>query len=543
MVRAGLRQSEPAGSNETSAMASKPADSGLSALPPGPDPHVPVWELTLADEEATLDLARFIADELRPGDVVTLSGGLGAGKTTLARAVIRALTGDPQMEVPSPTYTLMQIYDGQRCPVVHADFYRIAGPGELLEMGWEEATESAITLVEWPDRAEDALARSRLEITLDMIPHEQGGGRVAIMVGTGAFGERVTRARALKAMLLRTGWDQAERTPMTGDASSRAYERLTRADGATAILMISPRRPDGPPIRMGRSYSDLARLAESIHAFVAMDRGLRALNLSAPKIYGEDLEIGLLLIEDLGPGGVIDANGPIPERYAEAAALLAKLHQTPLPHVLPVGDDLEHVIPPYDAQAMLIEVELFLDWYLKYRIGTTPSGAARSEFLNAWADALEPALYGPQSWVLRDYHSPNLIWLPDHEGLARVGLIDFQDAVIGPPAYDLVSLLQDARIDVPASLEIKLLSQYCKLRREADESFDLPGFTTVYALMGAQRATKILGIFTRLDIRDGKPGYLDHIPRIEAYLARNLEHPALARLKAWFEAHAAGVVE
>ena len=533
----------PAGSNETSAMASNPADSGLSALPPGPDPHVPVWELTLADEEATLDLARFIADELRPGDVVTLSGGLGAGKTTLARAVIRALAGDPQMEVPSPTYTLMQIYDGQRCPVVHADFYRIAGPGELLEMGWEEATESAITLVEWPDRAEEALARSRLEITLDMIPPEQGGGRVAIMVGTGAFGERVTRARALKAMLLRTGWDQAERTPMSGDASSRAYERLTRADGTTAILMISPRRPDGPPIRMGRSYSDLARLAESVHAFVAVDRGLRALNLSAPKIYGEDLEIGLLLIEDLGPGGVVDANGPIPERYAEAAALLAKLHHTPLPHVLPVGDDLEHVIPPYDAQAMLIEVELFLDWYLKYRIGTAPSGAARSEFLNAWADALEPALYGPQSWVLRDYHSPNLIWLPDREGLARVGLIDFQDAVIGPPAYDLVSLLQDARIDVPASLEIKLLSQYCKLRREADEDFDLPGFTKVYALMGAQRATKILGIFTRLDIRDGKPGYLDHIPRIEAYLARNLEHPALARLKAWFKAHAAGVVE
>ena len=109
--------------------------------------------------------------------------------------------------------------------------------------------------------------------------------------------------------------------------------------------------------------------------------------------------------------------------------------------------------------------------------------------------------------------------------------------MIGPPAYDLVSLLQDARIDVPAALEIKLLSQYCKLRREADADFDLPGFTKVYALMGAQRATKILGIFTRLDIRDGKPGYLDHIPRIEAYLARNLEHPALARLKAWFTAH------
>ncbi len=512
-------------------------DEGLMALPPGPDPHLPVWELLLADEAATAELARFIADELRPGDLVTLSGGLGAGKTTLARAVIRALVGDPELEVPSPSFTLMQSYEGRRAPVVHADFYRISGPGELLEMGWDEAIDGAITLVEWPDRAASALNPSRLEITLDLGPGNSGG-RVAILVGMGAFGERVARARALKAMLERSGWGEAARTPMTGDASTRAYERLKRGPGDTAILMISPRRPDGPPLRMGRSYSDLAHLAESVHAFVAVDRALRALSFSAPKIYGEDLDAGLLLLEDLGEEPVVDAQGPIEERYGEAVRLLAKLHDTTLPHVLPVAQDLDHVIPPYDGQAMLIEVELFVDWYLKHVVRAEPSGSTRSEFLNAWADVLQEVLAGPTTWTLRDFHSPNLIWLPEREGLARVGLIDFQDAVLGPPAYDLVSLLQDARVDVPMTGELRLLSLYSRQRKGSDPAFDLAAFATAYAIMGAQRATKILGIFARLDKRDGKPQYLRHLPRVEGYLARNLDHPSLARLRAWFEAHA-----
>lgn len=516
-------------------------DEGLMALPPGPDPHLPVWELMLSDEVQTGELARFIADELRPGDLVTLSGGLGAGKTTLARAVIRALVGDPALDVPSPSFTLMQTYEGLRAPVVHADFYRISGPGELLEMGWDEATDGAITLVEWPDRAAGVLNTSRLEITLDIAPGNERNGRIVILVGMGAFGQRVTRARALKGLLERTGWQEAVRTPMTGDASSRAYERLVKENGEKAVLMISPRRPDGPPLRMGRSYSDLAHLAESVHAFVAVDRGLRALNLSAPKIYGEDLDVGLLLLEDLGDAPVIDGNGPIEERYAEAVRLLTQLHATHLPHVLPVADDLDHVIPPYDGQAMLIEVELFLDWYLKHVVRSEASGSVRADYLNAWADALEPVLSGPATWTLRDYHSPNLIWLPERDGVARVGVIDFQDAVLGPAAYDLVSLLQDARTDVPAQLELKLLSQYSRQRRAGDPAFDLAGFAASYAIMGAQRAAKILGIFARLDRRDGKPQYLRHLPRIEAYLARNLEHPALERLRTWYRTHAPGV--
>lgn len=516
-------------------------DEGLMGLPPGPDPNLPVWEVLLDDEAATEDLARFIADELGPGDFVTLSGGLGSGKTTLARAIIRALAGDPALEVPSPTFTLMQSYETPRVPVVHADFYRIGGSGELLELGWDEAVDGAVTLVEWPDRAPAALKSSRLDITLDVIPGESGHARLAILVGTGAFGSRVVRAKALKAMLERSGWTDAVRKPLTGDASSRAYERLVRPNGETAILMISPRRPDGPPVRNGLPYSAIAHLAESVHAFVALDRGLRALGFSAPRIYGEALDAGLLLLEDLGDAGVVDQNGPIPERYAEAVRLLARMHATTLPHVLPVAEEIDHVIPPYDGEALLIEVDLLLDWYAVHVAGVDVTVPMRSEFTQAWGEVLTEIVAGPTTWTLRDFHSPNLLWLPEREGLARVGLLDFQDAVLGHPAYDVVSLLQDARVTVPPELELKLLGLYVRERKTADPAFDMAAFASAYAIMGAQRATKILGIFARLDKRDGKPAYLRHLPRIEAYLARNLGHPALARVKSWYEDHAPGL--
>jgi hypothetical protein len=203
--------------------------------------------------------------------------------------------------------------------------------------------------------------------------------------------------------------------------------------------------------------------------------------------------------------------------------------------VLPVASGQEHAIPPYDIEAMTIEVELLLDWYMPHIVGHSPSGSSRATFASLWKAALEPVIAAPATWVLRDYHSPNLIWLPGREGIRRVGLIDFQDAVLGHPAYDLVSLLQDARIDVPEDLELKLLGHYARQRKAADSAFDMGGFARAYAILGAQRATKILGIFARLDRRDGKPQYLRHLPRIQRYLARDLAHPVLSDLKVWYE--------
>jgi N-acetylmuramate 1-kinase len=138
---------------------------------------------------------------------------------------------------------------------------------------------------------------------------------------------------------------------------------------------------------------------------------------------------------------------------------------------------------------------------------------------------------------LRDFHSPNLMWLPQRHGTARIGLLDFQDAVMGSPAYDLASLLQDARVDMPEMMEIALLSRYTRARLIADPAFDAPAFVRAYATLAAQRASKILGIFARLEKRDGKPQYLRHLPRVWAYLQRSLAHPALAPLQTWYKLH------
>ena len=500
------------------------------------------WEFVLPDEMATEDLGLFLCEFLLPGDRVALSGGLGDGKTTLARAIIRELTGDPALEVPSPTFTLVQPYtarDGRS--IVHADLYRLRDPDELVELGFEEMAEGAITLVEWPEKL-PAQGGPLLSVTLALRPEFGEGSRFARIEGFGGLQARIDRARAVRKLLARAGWDDAERILMQGDASSRAYERLRKPDGTTAVLMISPARADGPPVRDGKPYSAIVHLAESVHAFVALDRGLRALGFSAPKVYGEDLNEGLLILEDLGNEPVIENGAPRPERYAEAVRLLAKLHATDLPAVLPVAEGIDHVIPPYDKEALLFEAELLPEWYAPAIRGVSLTQEIRDEFVALWREALDGAVPARPTWTLRDYHSPNLIWLPNREGLERVGVIDFQDAVMGHPAYDVASLLQDARVDASADFELRLLGLYVRERRARDPNFDMGAFATAYALLAAQRATKILGIFARLDRRDGKPGYLAHLPRIEGYLARNLAHPALAAVRDWHERHLPGTV-
>jgi N-acetylmuramate 1-kinase len=497
------------------------------------------WRIVLPDEAATIRIAQKLAAELHAGDLVTLGGELGAGKTTFARAMIRALTQVPGLEVPSPTYTLLQTYDAPEFRIVHADLYRVADIGELVELGWEDAAENAIVLCEWAEKAGDILAEDRLDARFDIPP--DGEGRVLTLIGHGRLAARLERAKAIDILFQKGGFIDPERVFMQGDASVRAYERIRDPrTGRRAVLMIAPRRPDGPPIRLGKSYSALVHLAESVSAFVAMARGLRDLGFSAPEIYAADLDSGLLLIEDLGNEGVVDADGPILERYSLAIDVLAELHSRQLPAELPVDGVTMHKLHRYDLEALTIETELLLDWFFPYRAKRTPNAGIRLGFVDQWVSTLEAVLAGEKTWVLRDYHSPNLLWMPEREGLRKIGLIDFQDCVIGHPAYDVVSLLQDARVAVPEAMELQLLARYARMRRAKDPDFDMQAFAKAYATLGAQRATKILGIFVRLDRRDGKPAYLRHIPRIESYLRRCLAHPALAKLKAWYEANLPG---
>src|SRR5471030_2964459 len=257
------------------------------------------FTVTLEDEQATRRLIVDIAAVLAPGDLITLSGDLGAGKTTFARALIRHLAGDETVEVPSPTFTLMQAYELPRFNLVHSDLYRLSGPGELAELGFDDASEEAVTLLEWPDRAAGQLPPNRLDIALTLSPQQSETFRHARVTGYGSFAARAERIAIIRSFLERNGFGLAERQYMQGDASTRAYERLT-LDGASSILMNSPRRPDGPVMRDGKPYSAIAHLAEDVTPFIAMALALRERGFSAPAIMAANREAGLLVIEDLG---------------------------------------------------------------------------------------------------------------------------------------------------------------------------------------------------------------------------------------------------
>src|SRR5690606_22912754 len=244
-------------------------------------------------------------------------------------------------------------------------------------------------------------------------------------------------------------------------------------------------------------------------------------------VYASDFERGLLLIENLGSEGVLGAGGqPIGERYLATAELLAAIHRHEWSPHIDVAPGIGHTIPSFDRDALSIESELLVDWYLPHIAGRPATGAERAAFSQAWGAVFDTLDRCEKSILLRDVHSPNIIWREDRSGSDRIGLIDFQDAMIGPSAYDVASLAMDARVTIPAELERAIVEAYVAAR-QAQGGFDRQAFEAAYAITAAQRNTKILGIFVRLDVRDGKPGYLKHLPRIRSYVARAMEHPVL----------------
>lgn len=484
--------------------------------------------IDLPDEAATLILAQDIAACLAPSDVVTLSGGLGAGKTTLARAVLRSLADDLLLEVPSPTFTLVQTYPG-RVPVSHFDLFRLATPQELEEIGFDEALSDGAALIEWPERAGDMLPGNRLDIALVI----SGTGRRAILSGPPVWRGRIERSLAARAFLEEAAWQSAARSHLQGDASTRSYERVSQPS-RLAVLMNAPPRTDMAAIAGGLPYSRLVHLAEDVRPFVALDAALLAAGFSAPKLYAADETAGFLLLEDLGSSPVAENGRPIGERYRVAVDLLSEMHSRPRAADLPLPGGGYHRLAAFDRRVMAIELRLLPDWYAEHATGARLPPIAEREFENLWAPLFDSLEQAETSWMLRDFHSPNLLWLAEREGVGRIGLLDFQDALIGPCAYDLASLLEDARVTVPAELETELLAHYCR-RRAASGAFDAAKFRQAYAILCAQRATRILGVFARLNKRDGKPSYLRHIPRVAQYLRRTFNEPILSPLARWYE--------
>ena len=310
------------------------------------------------------------------------------------------------------------------------------------------------------------------------------------------------RAATICDFLARHGFGAAGRAPLAGDASVRRYERLSGGP-QPAVLM------DAPPDQL------------DVRPFLRIAAWLRAQALSAPAVLAAEPETGLVLLEDLGDrlfNRELARGADEAALYGAAVDLLAMLHTRPPPDAL----------PPYDEAKFLAEAELLLEWFAP---GLDPS--ARTAWASLWRALLPAARVGPDALVYVDYHADNLLWLPDRAGHARIGLLDFQDARLGPPAYDLASLLGDARRDVAPALAEAMLARY----QAARPGLDPAALHAACAILGAQRNCKILGLFTRLAERDGKPHYLAHLPRVRAYLRRDLRHPALAPLAAWFERH------
>ncbi len=310
------------------------------------------------------------------------------------------------------------------------------------------------------------------------------------------------RTDASAKFVAKSGFGGAARVPISGDASNRKYDRLTQ--GRESVILM-----DAPPDK-----------GEDVRPFIRIAQHLRDIGLSAPRILAADTEQGFLILEDLGDdlfARVLAHNGSAADLemrlYSGAIDVLNALHQAPVPRS----------VERYTSALMTEVAALAFDWYLLAAHGANPD--ARADFASAMRPLLDAVDATPDVLILRDYHAENLLWLSDRDGVAQVGLLDFQDAMAGHPAYDLVSLLQDARRDVPAVIERDMIDRFCTISGR-----ERTGFEVAYHVLGAQRNLRILGVFARLCVRDGKVHYPDLIPRVWGHLVRDLAHPALATI-------------
>ncbi len=319
--------------------------------------------------------------------------------------------------------------------------------------------------------------------------------------------KRPDRSQEIALFLRQAGWGDAKRSHLAGDASFRAYERI-EGQGRHAVLMDAP-----PPF-------------EDVRPFVKVTHLLRAAGLSAPELFYADEEQGFLLLEDLGD----DSYSRVLKASVEQELALYNAAMDAL--LLLQAQATSDSIPLYDEAVYLREVGLFSDWFMPQIVGRERALQLREEYLDRWREIL--AAQGLRQTVLvhRDYHADNLLWLGDRDASQRVGMLDYQDALKGDPYYDVVSLLEDARRDVADD------SALCAFRRFVEAKGDSEAEGQRYvSILGAQRNLKIVGIFTRLAVRDKKPHYLHFLPRVWGHLVKDLQHPAMKPIRDFIEQH------
>ena len=324
------------------------------------------------------------------------------------------------------------------------------------------------------------------------------------------------RERVREAFIENLGWDQVTLKPMQADASFRRYYRLEGTTKPMLLMQDPPDRPAIPPFVMVEPYIKIAE-------------HLRDIGLRTPEIHFKDIENGLLVIEDFGDDTYTQLfnKGLDPKPlYEMAVDVLVHLHKHP------ERNDIE--LPPYDGKLLADEAMLLLDWYLPAVTGKKATDEQKESFSKVWAGLFQKFPKDQETLVLRDFHVDNLMLPKEGKGIARCGLLDFQDAVKGQFSYDLMSLLEDARRDMPKDLKDHLYNRYMD---SMGPDLDKDGFDYSFRVLAAQRHAKVLGIFVRLSVRDGKERYLQFIPHVHGLFVNAVNDPALAPLKNWFDAN------
>jgi N-acetylmuramate 1-kinase len=352
------------------------------------------------------------------------------------------------------------------------------------------------------------------------------------------------REAARREFLEQSGFADARRQPLAGDASTRAYERLHPLAGPSLIFMDQAPALESPPCpplanpaeRAALGFNALYRLAAGrVEAFVACAGWLREQGLSAPRVIVCDAPAGFAVLEDLGDdlyARLIETGTDEGPLYDSAVDVLLRVHAARAPSRLET-DEASWPLLSYDALALNTAAELFVEWLPRLIPTLDFTDDALAQWRALWAPIALQGEAGASVFCHRDYHAENLIWLPRRAGPARTGLLDFQDAVRAHPAWDLSMLLHDARRDVSPEREAAVLDRYLAARPQLDRE----AFIADFHALGALNVVRIIGIFARLVARDGKPRYRAFLPRLWRYLDRCLEPPAPSGLKAWLDAH------
>lgn len=460
--------------------------------------------IPLPDLLATEALAHKLAPLLKKGVFVSLEGGLGTGKTALARAILQALgvTGD----TPSPTFKMVQHYQTENFPISHFDLYRLKNVDQLADIGWNAALTDGLTIVEWPERAEQLVPPDRLSLTFSF-----GGSieRICMLKGYGKWSMvdelvRIARDAELSGFAAEAGWGKAALQPIGANSPPRRFFRLTRDDGKTAIMM------DADEDQKALQFVNLASI-------------LRGLDLSAPEIYAARPKRGLVLMEDFGNenvGSVIDRGMPMHPYFLRALLVLVRIHHQFSPA------SVKHLeVPTFTSALFAARVEKFLDNYFPFVMNRKATAEERAGFQAAWRRTLDPIDFLPKTLMLRNFTPNTVMDIPDREGWRSLGLLDFQDAGIGPIAYDLASFCEVVRREGADYYLPMMVKQYYE---RAKPACPMEVLQRSCIILAAQRHTRLLGLMAG---RPERAGYLQHTKK---HLGNLLLDEAIKPVRSWF---------